>query len=171
MPEGVQTHDGQFFHASHRVWAAGIRTTEFLHEIGGLETNRLNQLVVRPTLQTTRDDDIFSIGDCAACPQFGKDRPVPPTAQAAHQQASLLVKSIALRMQGKTLSGFIDRERGSLISLAHYTIVGSLMGNLMGNRMIEGWFARLTYRMLYRLHQRALHCTLPMLLLLFSDFL
>ena len=74
-------------------------------------------------------------------------------------------------MQGKTLSGFIDRERGSLISLAHYTIVGSLMGNLMGNRMIEGWFARLTYRMLYRLHQRALHCTLPMLLLLFSDFL
>ncbi|MDH3310489.1 MAG: NAD(P)/FAD-dependent oxidoreductase [Gammaproteobacteria bacterium] len=169
--EGVQTHDGQFFHASHRVWAAGIRAPAFLHEIGGLETNRLNQLVVRPTLQATRDDDIFAIGDCAACPQPGKDRPVPPTAQAAHQQAALLVKSIARRMQGKALSGFIYRDRGSLISLAHYTTVGSLMGNLMGNRMIEGWFARMTYRMLYRLHQRALHGTLPMLLLMFSDFL
>ncbi|HEU5339527.1 MAG TPA: FAD-dependent oxidoreductase, partial [Sulfuricaulis sp.] len=169
--EGVQTHDGQFFHASHRVWAAGIRAPAFLHEIGGLETNRLNQLVVRTTLQTTRDDDIFAIGDCAACPQPGKDRPVPPTAQAAHQQAALLVKSIARRMQGKALSGFIYRDRGSLISLAHYTTVGSLMGNLMGNRMIEGWFARMTYRMLYRLHQRALHGTLPMLLLMFSDFL
>jgi NADH:ubiquinone reductase (H+-translocating) len=45
------------------------------------------------------------------------------------------------------------------------------MGNLTGDVMIEGRFARLTYRLLYRLHQRALHGTLPMLLLLFSDFL
>jgi NADH dehydrogenase FAD-containing subunit len=89
----------------------------------------------------------------------------------AHQQAALLVKSIARRMQGKTLPAFIYRDRGSLISLAHYTTVGSLMGNLTGNVMIEGWFARLAYRMLYRLHQRALHGTLPMLLLMSSDFL
>ncbi|MDH3514104.1 MAG: NAD(P)/FAD-dependent oxidoreductase, partial [Gammaproteobacteria bacterium] len=171
IAEGVQTHDGQFFHGSHRVWAAGIRAPAFLHELAGLETSRLNQLVVRPTLQTTRDENIFAIGDCAACPQPGTDRPVPPTAQAAHQQASLLVKSIARRMQGKELRGFVYRDRGSLVSLAHYTTVGNLMGNLMGSMMIEGWFARLTYRMLYRLHQRALHGTLPMLLLMFSDFL
>lgn len=171
IDEGVQTHDGQFFHASHRVWAAGIRAPAFLHELAGLETNRLNQLVVRPTLQPTRDDNIFAIGDCASCPQPGKDRPVPPTAQAAHQQATLLVKAVARRMHGKALPEFIYRDRGSLISLAHYTTVGNIMGNLMGNMMIEGWFARLTYRMLYRLHQRALHGTLPMLLLMFSDFL
>ena len=36
----------------------------FLADIDGLETNRINQLVVRPTLQTTRDDDVFAIGDC-----------------------------------------------------------------------------------------------------------
>ena len=171
IAEGVQTQDGQFFHASHRVWAAGIRAPAFLHEIAGLETNRLSQLVVRPTLQTTRDDDIFAIGDCAACPQPGKNRPVPPTAQAAHQQAALIVKTIARRLDGKPLPAFTYHDRGSLISLAHYTTVGNLMGNLTGNVMIEGWFARLTYRMLYRLHQRALHGTLPMLLLMFSDFL
>ncbi|MCR4346702.1 MAG: NAD(P)/FAD-dependent oxidoreductase [Sulfuricaulis sp.] len=171
IDEGVQTHDGQFFHASHRVWAAGIRAPAFLRELAGLETNRLNQLVVRPTLQTTRDDNIFAIGDCASCPQPGKDRPVPPTAQAAHQQAALLVKAVARRIHGKSLPEFIYRDRGSLISLAHYTTLGNIMGNLMGNMMIEGWFARLTYRMLYRLHQRALHGTLPMLLLMFSDFL
>ena len=45
------------------------------------------------------------------------------------------------------------------------------MGNLLGDVMIEGRFARLTYRMLYRLHQRALYGALPMLLLMFSDFL
>ncbi len=169
--EGVQTRDGQFFHAALKVWAAGIKAPEFLHNLAGLETNRINQLVVRPTLQTTYDDDIFAIGDCAACPQPGKDIPVPPTAQAAHQQAALLVRSIARRFHGKALPTFTYRDRGSLISLSHYTTVGSLMGNLTGDVMIEGRFARLTYRLLYRLHQRALHGTLPMLLLMLSDFL
>ena len=49
--DGVLTHDGQSFPAALKVWAAGIKTPEFLHEIAGLETNRLNQLVVRPTLR------------------------------------------------------------------------------------------------------------------------
>jgi NADH dehydrogenase len=171
IADGVQTQDGQFFHAALKVWAAGIKAPEFLHNLAGLETNRINQLVVRQTLQTTYDDDIFAIGDCAACPQPGKDIPVPPTAQAAHQQAALLVRSVARRFHGKSLPTFTYRDRGSLISLSHYTTVGSLMGNLTGDVMIEGRFARLTYRMLYRLHQRALHGTLPMLLLMLSDFL
>ena len=55
------------------VWAAGVKAPDFLKDIAGLETNRINQLVVRPTLQTTRDDDIFAIGDCAACPWLGKE--------------------------------------------------------------------------------------------------
>ena len=51
-----------------------------LHEdIGGLETNRINQLVVEPTLQTTRDPNIFAIGDCASCPKEGGGF-VPPRA-------------------------------------------------------------------------------------------
>ncbi|MDI4740078.1 outer membrane lipoprotein chaperone LolA, partial [Salmonella enterica subsp. enterica serovar Kentucky] len=41
------------------VWAAGIKAPDFMKEIGGLETNRINQLVVEPTLQTTRDPDIL----------------------------------------------------------------------------------------------------------------
>ena len=81
------------------MWAAGVKAPDFLKDIAGLETNRINQLVVRPTLQTTRDDDIFAIGDCAACawPQAGRtsrqqrQRLVPPRAQAAHQQASHMV--------------------------------------------------------------------------------
>ena len=67
----------------------------------GLETNRINQLVVLPTLQTTRDENIFAIGDCAACPWPGHDQPVPPRAQAAHQQASHMVKQIRRRLAGR----------------------------------------------------------------------
>ena len=67
--DGLWTGDGEFVPATLKVWAAGIRAPAFLKELDGLESNRINQLVVRPTLQTTRDDDIFAFGDCAACPQ------------------------------------------------------------------------------------------------------
>jgi len=91
--DGMLTADGKFVPASMMVWSAGIKAPDFLKDIDGLETNRINQLVVRPTLQTTRDDNIFAFGDCAACPMPDGGF-VPPRAQAAHQQASLLAKSI-----------------------------------------------------------------------------
>jgi NADH dehydrogenase len=155
--ENLMTSSGQVIPASLKVWAAGIRAPAFLQEIDGLETNRINQLVVRPTLQTTRDDDIFAFGDCAACPQPGTDRNVPPRAQAAHQQASLLAKSLKLRIEGKALPEYTYKDYGSLISLSHFSAVGNLMGNLTGNVMLEGWLARMFYVSLYRMHQAALY--------------
>lgn len=155
--ESLLTSSGQVIPASLKVWAAGIRAPAFLQEIDGLETNRINQLVVRPTLQTTRDDDIFAFGDCAACPQPGTDRNVPPRAQAAHQQASLLAKSLKLRIEGKALPEYTYKDYGSLISLSHFSAVGNLMGNLTGNVMLEGWLARMFYVSLYRMHQAALY--------------
>ncbi|MFL6624358.1 MAG: NAD(P)/FAD-dependent oxidoreductase [Sulfurifustis sp.] len=168
---GLYMHDGTFVHAALKVWAAGIRAPDFLKDIGGLETNRLNQLVVRQTLQTTRDDDIFALGDCASCPRPGHDRPVPPTAQGAHQQASLLARSLPRRLKGKQLPKFVYHDYGSLVSLSEYTTVGNLMGRIGGSLWIEGWIARRVYRGLYRLHQMALYGVVRTLLLATADFL
>src|SRR5262249_10013117 len=60
--------DGRAIEAEMIVWAAGVKAPEFLRDLDGLETNKINQLVVEPTLVTTRDPDVFAIGDCAACP-------------------------------------------------------------------------------------------------------
>ncbi len=155
--EGLHTKDGNFVPATLKVWAAGIRAPSFLKDIDGLESNRINQLQVLPTLQTTRDENIFAFGDCAACPQPDSDRNVPPRAQAAHQQASLLAKSIARRLEGKGLPTYRYRDYGSLISLSSFSAVGNLMGNLTGNVMLEGWLARMFYVSLYRMHQIALY--------------
>ena len=155
--EGLKTANGEVIQASLKVWAAGIRAPAFLKEIDGLETNRINQLVVRPTLQTTLDDDIFAFGDCAACPQPGSDRNVPPRAQAAHQQASMLAKSLAARLEGKALPSYEYKDYGSLVSLSRFSAVGNLMGNLTGSVMLEGWLARMFYVSLYRMHQMALY--------------
>ncbi len=155
--EGLHTKDGNFVPATLKVWAAGIRAPSFLKDIDGLESNRINQLQVLPTLQTTRDENIFAFGDCAACPQPDSDRNLPPRAQAAHQQASLLAKSIARRLEGKDLPTYRYRDYGSLISLSSFSAVGNLMGNLTGNVMLEGWLARMFYVSLYRMHQIALY--------------
>lgn len=155
--DGLHTGNGEFIPAALKVWAAGIRAPGFLKDIDGLETNRINQLQVLSTLQTTRDENIFAFGDCAACPQPDSDRNVPPRAQAAHQQASLLAKSIARRLAGQTLPSYRYRDYGSLISLSSFSAVGNLMGNLTGNVMLEGWLARMFYVSLYRMHQVALY--------------
>ncbi|SEI09571.1 NAD(P)/FAD-dependent oxidoreductase [Pseudomonas asplenii] len=169
--ESLVTADGQVIPASLKVWAAGIRAPGFLKDIDGLESNRINQLQVLPTLQTTRDENIFAFGDCAACPQPGTDRNVPPRAQAAHQQASLLAKSLKQRVEGKTqdLPEYRYTDYGSLISLSRFSAVGNLMGNLTGSVMLEGWLARMFYVSLYRMHQMALYGTFRTLMLMLGS--
>ncbi|MCJ2083038.1 NAD(P)/FAD-dependent oxidoreductase [Methylobacterium sp. J-090] len=159
-PDGVQLADGGFIPSELVVWAAGVKAPPFLHDIGGLETTRNNQLVVTPTLQTTRDPDIFAIGDCAYLVEQGSATPIPPRAQAAHQQASHLIKLIPAKMAGKPLKAFKYRDFGSLVSLGEYSTVGSLMGFVRGKNMfIAGLFARMMYRSLYKMHEQALHGT------------
>jgi len=156
--DGVLTAGGQKIPAELTVWAAGIKAPDFLKDIGGLETNRLNQLVVRDTLETTRDPDIFALGDCACCPWPGHPVCVPPRAQAAHQQAMHLARMIKRRLKGKPLAPYRYRDFGSLVSLGEYSTVGSLMGALLGGSIfIEGLFARLMYVSLYNMHLYALH--------------
>lgn len=155
--EGLNTKEGEFIHADLMVWAAGIKAPDFMKEIGGLETNRINQLVTLPTLQTTRDADIYAIGDCASCarPEGGF---VPPRAQAAHQMASCVLHNILAQIKDKPQKAYLYKDHGSLVSLSKFSTVGSLMGNLMrGSMMVEGRMARLVYISLYRMHQIALH--------------
>jgi NADH dehydrogenase len=83
---------------------------------------------------------------------------VPPRAQAAHQQASHMVRQIRNRLAGTALKDWRYRDFGSLVSLGDYSTVGNLMGGLVGgNLWIEGYFARMMYLSLYKLHELALH--------------
>ena len=155
---GVRTQSGKEVPAEITVWAAGIKAPEFLRDLGGLETNRLNQLVVNASLQTTRDPSIFALGDCAACPWPEKNSWVPPRAQSAHQQASHLLKHLPKRVDGGVVPPWKYKDFGSLVSLGDYSTVGSLMGGITkGSLMIEGYFAGLMYVSLYKMHEYALH--------------
>jgi len=157
-PDGVRLADGDFIPSELVVWAAGVKGPDLLKDLDGLEASRSNQLVVTPTLQTTRDPDVFAIGDCAFLLNPGETRPVPPRAQAASQQSTHLAKQMKRRLDRKPLQPFVYRDFGSLVSLGEYSTVGNLMGFLTGKGlMVEGYFARLMYRSLYKMHQSALH--------------
>ena len=156
--DGVVLEGGELIPAELVVWAAGVKAPDVLHEIGGLETNRQNQLVVEPTLQTTRDGAVFAIGDCASCPREPGGPSVPPRAQAAHQMASHMVGQIEHRLKGEALTPFRYRDFGSLVTLGRYSTVGNIMGFAVGRSVfVEGMIARLMYRSLYKMHQAALH--------------
>ena len=160
---GFKTQSGKFVASEIKVWAAGIKAPDFLNGLGGLENNRINQLLVKQTLQTTLDDNIFAFGDCAAClvEEGSADVNVPPRAQTAHQQSAMLVQSMHRHLQGESLPKYCYVDYGSLVNLSRYSAVGNLMGNIAGrfsgSVMVEGTLARFMYASLYKMHQLALH--------------
>jgi len=154
----VHVKGGEAIEADLIVWAAGVKASDATRGMSDLELTRGNQFVVRPTLQTTKDDRIFAIGDCCSCTLTGAERPVPPRAQSAHQMAATAARNIDRLQRGEPLKDFVYNDKGSLVSLSRFSAVGSLMGNLVGGRMaIEGRLARLAYASLYRMHILAVH--------------
>lgn len=165
----LETKDGELIEADLLVWAAGIKVPDFMKDIGGLETNRINQLLVNEYLQTTRDPHIFAIGDCAEFTQPDGKR-VPPRAQAAHQMASTCYRNLVALLNSKPLQTYVYKDHGSLISLSNYSTVGNLMGNLnKGSLFIEGRVARFVYVSLYRMHQVAIHGVIKTALVIFAN--
>ena len=157
-PGGFVTADGRHIHADIMLWVAGVKAPSVLSQIEDLDINRNGQLVVRPTLQTTRDSRIYAMGDCCHCHLPGSDRPIPPRAQAAHQMAAVVANNVARATRSKPLTNFVYRDKGSLVSLSRYSTVGNLMGNLVGGQLaVQGTIARLIYKSLYSMHLLAIH--------------
>ncbi|MET4695898.1 NAD(P)/FAD-dependent oxidoreductase [Endozoicomonas lisbonensis] len=157
-PDSLVTRSKTTLNSDLSIWAAGIKAPGFLGKLT-LETNHINQLVVRPTLQTTQDDHIYAFGDCSSCTltlKNGNSITIPPRAQAAHQQASLLAKSLKKVVAGNEPMNFTYKDYGSLISLSRFSAVGNLMGAVTGDMMVEGALAKLFYISLYRMHQTTL---------------
>lgn len=157
--DGFVNAEDELIASDLMVWAAGVKAPDFIKELDIFELNRANQILVKPNLVSTVNDDIFVIGDCCAC-RLGEDKWVPPRAQSAHQMAESVEKNIIRQLDAQPLEDYQYVDYGSLVNLARFSTVGSLMGNLSKNSMfIEGRIAKLVYIMLYRMHQRAIHGT------------
>lgn len=155
-PQAIYIKNDEMLASDLTVWAAGIQAASILNTLDGLQVNKQNQIVVHPTLQSVTDTNIFAFGDCASCPWIGHTQAlsVPPRAQAAHQQASFLLKQLKDRLAGKTIvKQFQYRDFGALVTLGHTGVIGNLKDGLTRQGFfISGWLARWMYFSLYRLH-------------------
>ncbi len=155
--KGFVTADGELIAANLMLWAAGVKAPDFIKQVEGLNLNRANQILVRPTLQAQGHDDLYVIGDCCACEQADGSF-VPPRAQSAHQMAQCVEHNILNELRGLGLTEYEYVDHGSLVNLSRFSTVGSLMGNLTKDSMfVEGKIARFMYISLYRMHQKAIH--------------
>lgn len=152
--DGFYPKEGDTINADIMIWTAGVKAPDFLKEIAGLESSRSNQLVVKPTLQTTRDDNIFVIGDCAYAMQ-DSGRASPATAQAAHQMAKICYENIINKLNNKPMKLFKYTDNGTIISL-HDTAQGVVKIAGKGEMNVKGFFALMIHRLLYRMHQASL---------------
>ena len=173
----VVTADGNRYPADLSVWAAGIKAPTVL-SASGFDVDGLGRIKTNRQLTLPQHASIFVIGDCCHCLMNGTgdvegdSKTVPPRAQSAHQMAALTYKNLLNQYRGKPLSTFTYKDYGSLVSLSEYSTVGNLMGNLMrGSLFIEGWVARLVYRLLYRRHQSAIHGIFATTLIMLGDMI
>ncbi|WP_306393795.1 NAD(P)/FAD-dependent oxidoreductase [Telluria beijingensis] len=147
---------GNVYPADLCVWAAGIRAPELLGTLG-LPTSKGGGLDVDAHLRVKGAANIWALGDCAVCID-GKGAPVPPRAQAAHQQADYLVTTLLRLDKGQAPQDapYEYRDYGSLVSVGQSTSVGSLMGSLRGaSWFVQGAVARSMYASLHLMHHRA----------------
>ncbi|HLS42671.1 MAG TPA: NAD(P)/FAD-dependent oxidoreductase [Paenalcaligenes sp.] len=148
--------EGRRYEADLCVWAAGIKAPDFLSQLG-LETNRINQIIIDGYLRTD-DPSIYAVGDCAQAPWDEEGAYLPARAQVAHQQASYLFGVLGHRLRGQTIVAkpFQYKDYGSLVSVGHSKGVGSLMGVLQGKSwFVEGLVARTMYMSLHLMHHMA----------------
>jgi len=167
-PEGLHTTEGKQIPADMVIWSTGVKAPDFLNEIGGLESNHINQIMVKQNMQTTRDPHIFAIGDCAACPQEDGSW-VPPRGQSARQMALMTADNISLMIGNKTPGHeYVYKDLGSLVNLSKFHTVGNLMSFMGGGVLVEGKIARFVYTSLYRRHLIELHGVFKGTLLMFA---
>ncbi|MXR68148.1 NAD(P)/FAD-dependent oxidoreductase [Shewanella sp. JBTF-M18] len=164
----LHTCDGQSIASDMTIWSTGVKAPDFMGEIGGLESNQINQVMVNPNMQTTRDPHIFAIGDCAACPQPDGSW-VPPRGQSARQMALMTADNICLMLAGQAPSKeYLYKDLGSLVNLSKFHTVGNLMSFVGGGVLVEGKIARFVYTSLYRRHLIELHGIFKGTLLMFA---
>lgn len=168
----VHLGDGTILPSHMTAWVAGIGAPATLRTIAALPLSAAGFIQLRPTLQIADCDTIFAIGDCAACIDPASEKPLPPKAQVASQQAAHLARELARMIRkGGAPRPFLFRDRGSLVNIGAHSTVGQMMGNLLGTITLDGWLARRAYKYLYRRHQIAVHGMLRGGMLIASEYL
>lgn len=134
-PEGIiveQDDNVEEIKAATVVWAAGVRGNPLMEQ-AGIETMR-GRVKVEPDLRAPGFNDLFIVGDCALIINEAINRPYPPTAQIAIQEAEVCAKNLATLIKGgNELESFTPEIRGTVCSLGEGDAIG-----VIGDKKVIG---------------------------------
>ncbi len=148
--DAVRLADGRRIEAAIKVWASGVKAPDWLRQCASLQLARDNRIKVDGSLRCFGLDAVFAMGDCAAFTPEGAEKPLPPTAQAAHQQAGYLARALPRLLRGAPLGVFRYRDYGILVSLGGKQVAGEVSVPMQFK--LRGATARLLYNGLYQSH-------------------
>ena len=158
----VEVDGGDSAPADVVVWASGVKARVLAIPLQGMRLGKNGRIEVDAQLRALDADGgvvegLHVIGDCAAAPMENGDV-VPATAQAAHQQAVFLARSLARRLRGRAALEFRYRYKGTLVSLGKGRAVGDLPTPRQGGELlVSGLSAKLAYAALYEAHLAELY--------------
>ena len=158
--DAVELASGDTIGADVIVWASGVKAQALATPVQGLRVGKDGRMAVDAQLRVLREDGslvegVYGVGDCIAAP-LADGGVVPATAQAAHQQAGLLARSLARQLRGREALPFRFHYRGTLVSVGDGA-VGDVPGAFAkGELQVSGLGARLAYAALYEQHQTEL---------------
>ncbi|MFC0187712.1 NAD(P)/FAD-dependent oxidoreductase [Fictibacillus aquaticus] len=130
--DGVLLATGEEIKASTVVWTGGVRGNHLI-ENAGFETMR-GRVKVDKDLRMPGYDYIFVAGDCALIIDEEANRPYPPTAQIAIQQAYTIGRNLKSLINGSNeLETFKPDIKGTVASLGKGEAIGKV-----GNKKLFG---------------------------------
>lgn len=127
--------DGERLPAATKIWAAGVAASPAGRWLG-IATDRAGRIPVGSDLTVDGFDNVFAIGDTAACiAENGK--PVPGIAPAAKQAGAHVARVIAAQLRlGRDPGPFRYRHFGNLATIGRHSAVVDF-----GRIKLTGWLA------------------------------
>ncbi len=116
--------DNEEIKAGTIVWTGGVQGSSILDK-SGFEVFK-GKVNVNGDLRVPGHDNIFILGDCSWVMDKENDRPYPPTAQLAIQEADTASDNLAALLRGGKLEDFVFDNKGTVASLGGSHAMGSV---------------------------------------------
>ncbi len=128
----------QVIPAANVIWAAGVKASALTATLG-VPLDRGGRVIVDRSLNVGGYDEVFAIGDLAAC-QNPDGSPVPGVAPAAAQAGRFVARQIVLRVRGLDTEEFQYVNKGNLATIGRKAAVAEF-----GRAKLSGFAAWLLW--------------------------
>jgi len=153
--EGFVLKGGELVPCDLKVWASGVIGRPIAAVLSGLQVDRSRRIACDDHLRCEGLADVYGLGDCALVRDPKTQRPLPPTATVAHQQATYLAQLLSAPSRDAH-AAFAYHPRGSLVSLGTAPATAEIAVPKHAPITFSGAAPKLLYVSLGLMHQAAL---------------